>query len=136
MLRLDKSHELVVVDFEYSGYNPRGWDFANHFCEWAYDYHSENSANLNLDQYPTHEEQIRFFKAYLETPSKLHNPDINDQVTPESLQKESSMWLMANHVHWGLWGLIQANNSEIDFDYFWYSVQRLNAFRDELLKWK
>lgn len=22
-----------VIDYEYSGYNPRGFDIANHFCE-------------------------------------------------------------------------------------------------------
>ena len=25
--------DLQVIDFEYSGYNPRAFDIANHFCE-------------------------------------------------------------------------------------------------------
>ncbi|KAI9478112.1 MAG: kinase-like domain-containing protein [Benjaminiella poitrasii] len=137
VLRLEKSNELVIVDFEYSGYNPRGFDIANHFCEWAYDYHSDKPAEMKMDQFPTYEEQIRFLKAYLNTPSKHHNPDVADNsITPESLQKEANMWLMATHLSWGLWGLIQANQSEIDFDYFLYSMQRLNAFREELAKWR
>lgn len=24
---------MQVIDFEYSGYNPRAFDIANHFCE-------------------------------------------------------------------------------------------------------
>ncbi|GAA5800996.1 kinase-like domain-containing protein [Helicostylum pulchrum] len=135
VLQLENTNELVVVDFEYAGYNPRGYDLSNHFCEWAYDYHSDQPASMDMKKYPTHDEQIRFLKAYLETPSKFDNPDINDSVTPESLQKESAMWLMAGHLAWGLWGLIQANQSEIDFDYFLYSTQRLNAFREDFAKW-
>lgn len=88
-------------------------------------------------QYPTYEEQIRFLKAYLDTKSKNDNPDIlGKTVTAECLQKETAMWLMASHLSWGLWGLIQASQSEIDFDYFLFSMQRLNAFREELAKWK
>lgn len=30
--------ELVVIDFEYCSYNYRGFDVANHFAEWQYDY--------------------------------------------------------------------------------------------------
>ncbi|XP_045770880.1 choline/ethanolamine kinase isoform X3 [Maniola jurtina] len=29
---------LVLIDFEYCAYNHRGFDIANHFQEWAYDY--------------------------------------------------------------------------------------------------
>lgn len=136
VLRLEKTNDLVLVDFEYAGYNPRGYDFANHFCEWTYDYHSEEPAAMDMTQYPTYDEQIRFLEGYLETPTtKLDNPDINESVTPESLQKEAAAWLMTVHLSWGLWGLIQANQSEIDFDYFLFSTQRLNAFREEYAKW-
>ncbi|OBZ90986.1 putative choline kinase 2 [Choanephora cucurbitarum] len=132
LLRLAKTDELVVVDFEYAGYNPRGVDIANHFCEWMYDYHSDAPASMKPDQFPTEQEQIRFLTAYLNTPSK-YSKTVG---TPESLQKEVNMWLMAVHLSWGLWGLIQAHQSEIEFDYFLYSVQRLNAFRQEFAKWK
>ena len=137
MLKLEKTNELVIVDIEYAGYNPRGFDIANHFCEWTYDYHSEQPASMDLSQYPTYEEQIRFLNAYLETKSKHDNPDISGKaVTAECLQKEAAMWLMASHLSWGLWGLIQASQSEIDFDYFLFSTQRLNAFREEFAKWR
>jgi thiamine kinase-like enzyme len=29
---------LVIIDFEYCSYNYRGFDLANHFCEWMYNY--------------------------------------------------------------------------------------------------
>ena len=29
---------LMLIDFEYCGYNYRAFDIANHFSEWMYDY--------------------------------------------------------------------------------------------------
>lgn len=39
LLRLNTAKpELVLIDFEYCSYNYRGFDIANHFVEWQYDY--------------------------------------------------------------------------------------------------
>ena len=32
------SDPVVLIDFEFSSYNYRGFDIANHFNEWMYDY--------------------------------------------------------------------------------------------------
>lgn len=133
---MNKSQELVIVDFDYAGYNPRGFDIANHFCEWMYDYHSEEPAAMNKEKYPTNEEQTRFLTAYLDTTNRFTKPGANENMTCEDLQKEVAMYSMISHLSWGLWGLIQANQSEIEFDYFLYSSQRLNAFREEFKKWE
>ena len=39
-----REEKLVIIDFEYCSYNYRGFDVANHFCEWMYDY--------TFDKYP------------------------------------------------------------------------------------
>jgi thiamine kinase-like enzyme len=132
---LKESNQLVTVDFEYSNYNTRAFDICNHFCEWMYDYHSEDPAIMNRERYPTLEEQIRFIQAYIDAPSKFDNPDMNG-VTVESLQKETRACVMVNCLQWYLWGIIQTDKSEIDFDYFLFSIQRLDGFREELAKWK
>ncbi|KAL1929482.1 hypothetical protein VTP01DRAFT_1620 [Rhizomucor pusillus] len=127
VLRLSRSGELVIVDFEYAGYNPRGFDIANHFCEWMYNYHGENPATMNVDDFPSKEEQLLFLQAYLE-----EKEEGDSTSTPEELRQEILHWVMASHLHWALWGLVQASQSEIDFDYFTYSRQRLQAFRKQL----
>ncbi|KAF9879611.1 choline kinase [Colletotrichum karsti] len=59
--------QLVVIDFEYAAANVPGLEFANHFTEWAYDYHFEKAPYLcNTACYPTRQEQARFLKAYVE----------------------------------------------------------------------
>jgi len=56
----------VVIDFEYAAANVRGFEFANHFSEWCYDYHDEvASYACNVHKYPTPEEQARFIKSYV-----------------------------------------------------------------------
>jgi len=50
--------ELVLIDFEYCSYNYRGFDIANHFMEWKYDYtaseypffHEHPNANPTKEQ--------------------------------------------------------------------------------------
>ncbi|KAI8380196.1 kinase-like domain-containing protein [Blakeslea trispora] len=123
ILKINGTDELVVIDFEYAGYNPRAMDIVNHFCEWMYDYHSQSPSTMHLDQYPTLEEQNRFIASYLNT---------QDQSRIDCLISEVADWKMACHLFWALWGFVQASQSEIEFDYFHYSLQRLRAFRLEL----
>lgn len=120
ILKINGTNELVVIDFEYAGYNPRAFDIVNHFCEWMYDYHSNEPATMVEANYPTTEQQLAFLSSY------------SSQEDTHALMKEVQEWKMACHLFWGLWGIIQASQSEIDFDYFYYSVQRMNAFRKDL----
>jgi choline/ethanolamine kinase len=117
-------HQLVVIDFEYAGYNSRGYDIANHFCEWTYNYHSDNDAVMDMNMYPSVEEQTRFLTSY------IHAAKSDMQV--KDLMMEVALWRMGPHLFWGLWGLVQANMSEIDYDYFLYSSFRINNFRRDL----
>ncbi|KAI1161464.1 kinase-like domain-containing protein [Nemania serpens] len=58
--------QLVVIDFEYAAANVRGYEFANHFSEWCYDYHDEAlSFACDVNKYPTPEEQYRLIKSYV-----------------------------------------------------------------------
>lgn len=124
ILRLKDSNELVVIDFEYAGYNPRGYDIANHFCEWMYDYHSQQPAHMTITDYPTKKQQLRFLESYISQSDLV--------ISAEELMKEVELWKMVCHLFWGLWGVIQASQSEIDFDYAYYCTQRLDAFQQDL----
>ncbi|KAG0021512.1 hypothetical protein BGZ80_002251 [Entomortierella chlamydospora] len=250
----DESGELVVIDFEYAGYNTRGFDIGNHFCEWTADYHSERPSVLHPERYPTKAEQFNFLEAYMEAEIAMRGyhltaiditkyakkrrsitnaiasgfskatlsalqatsavlrrkhsgdalkeddisgsaPNSSGNTTPiavniaeastninnttfvltdgsglaltlsntsangkgngaiesnrsmprsrrgdgsggvskaevlESMYNEVNKFALTSHIMWGLWGLIQAAQSEIDFNYFEYSMQRLSEFR-------
>lgn len=38
---------------------------------------------------------------------------------------------LASNLYWGLWGVLQAKYSTLDFDYLGYSARRLTRFRSE-----
>ncbi|KAG0303197.1 hypothetical protein BGZ98_006899 [Dissophora globulifera] len=221
---LDESGELVVIDFEYAGYNTRGFDIGNHFCEWTADYHSDRPSLMHPDRYPTKQEQLNFLEAYMEaeiamcgyhltainlskyakkrrsitsalskglanvalsalsaaqalrkppvtefqkeeiataesvlsdqsgkedsTALSRENTALDNRAPPrerhgagdggggvtkgeilDSMYKEVNKFALTSHIMWGLWGLIQATQSEIEFDYVEYAFQRLTEFR-------
>lgn len=67
---INQHKQLVVIDFEYANANLPGLEFANHFTEWCYNYHSkEANYSCNTTMYPTPEEQYRFVRAYV-----MHRP--------------------------------------------------------------
>ncbi len=43
-------------------------------------------------------------------------------------QAAARAYIPVSHLVWGLWGLLQAKSSEIDFDYVAYAQQRLDEF--------
>ncbi|KAK2100014.1 hypothetical protein P7K49_021362 [Saguinus oedipus] len=54
-----EKQKLMLIDFEYSSYNYRGFDIGNHFCEWIYDYSYEKYPffRANIRKYPTKKQQ-------------------------------------------------------------------------------
>ncbi|XP_058545853.1 choline kinase alpha isoform X7 [Neofelis nebulosa] len=62
-----EKQKLMLIDFEYSSYNYRGFDIGNHFCEWMYDYNYEKYPffRANVLKYPTKKQQLHFISNYL-----------------------------------------------------------------------
>ncbi|KAJ5428600.1 Choline/ethanolamine kinase [Penicillium cf. griseofulvum] len=66
LLPANEHKQLIVIDFEYSSANTRGFEFANHFSEWCYNYHDEERPwACNNRTYPTPEQQYHFVSTYL-----------------------------------------------------------------------
>uniref|UniRef100_A0AAY4DHN3 Ethanolamine kinase n=1 Tax=Denticeps clupeoides TaxID=299321 RepID=A0AAY4DHN3_9TELE len=123
ILRLDGCGEkstdnLMLIDFEYSSYNYRGFDFGNHFCEWVYDYtyHQWPFFKADLEHYPNREQQLHFIRNYLSESGRYSNRDDHTQVE-EELLLEANRFALASHFFWGLWSIIQAKISKIEFGY-------------------
>ena len=65
LLKSTKTETLTLIDYEYSGFNPMGWDLANFFCERCLCYDEEKNKfalDLNL---PRTKQRTVFFKYYL-----------------------------------------------------------------------
>ncbi|XP_027563072.1 choline/ethanolamine kinase-like [Neopelma chrysocephalum] len=61
------SDKLMLIDFEYSSYNYRGFDIGNHFCEWVYNYTHDSWPffKASPENYPSRQQQLHFIRHYL-----------------------------------------------------------------------
>lgn len=58
---------IRLIDYEYAGVNPIAYDLANHWCEYAADYHTDTPHVLDYSKFPDREHQAGFIHAYIET---------------------------------------------------------------------
>jgi len=115
-------HQIIVVDYEYASLNPAAFDIANHFHEWTTDYNSATPHLLNLAGYPSLEERLNFYRAYLGSDAGI-----------EELDGQVQMWSAASHGMWGVWAIVQAREQVEsgdggEFDYLGYAMSRLMLF--------
>lgn len=111
---------VTLIDYEYSAYNYRGFDIGNHFCECC-------GFDCDWSQFPSKEKQTLFLRGYL---SRALNV-APDQVSADALDRlyyEVGPWVLAPHLFWGIWAVVQARYSPIDFDFLNYSKLRLNGY--------
>ena len=71
---------IRLIDYEYAGVNPVALDIANHWCEYAADYHTNAPHVLDYNKFPDQEHQAGFIHAYIETVhsmSKKHGDQLS-----------------------------------------------------------
>uniref|UniRef100_A0A8B9UP67 Ethanolamine kinase n=1 Tax=Anas zonorhyncha TaxID=75864 RepID=A0A8B9UP67_9AVES len=135
-----EKQKLMLIDFEYSSYNYRGFDIGNHFCEWMYDYTYEKYPffKASVLKYPSKKQQLHFISSYL---SAFHD-GFENLSNEEKFKLEEEMLIevnrfaLASHFFWGLWSIIQAKISSIEFGYLEYALSRFDAYFDQKKKLK
>nr|XP_032640579.1 choline/ethanolamine kinase-like isoform X1 [Chelonoidis abingdonii] len=157
--------KLMLIDFEYSSYNYRGFDIGNHFCEWVYDYTHDTWPyyQASMDNYPTRQQQnwipaplrdsaeavggkgnggaegartslgmnlLHFIRHYLwEDSGRPGDTTHGEQARiEEEMLTEISRFALASHFFWGLWSILQAKISTIEFGYLDYALCRFQAY--------
>ncbi|KAA8537962.1 hypothetical protein F0562_027458 [Nyssa sinensis] len=119
----EETKSITLIDYEYASYNPVAYDLSNHFCEMVANYHSEMPHILDYSRYPGLEERQRFVRVYL---SSSGNQPGDTEV--QKLVNDAEKYTLANHLFWGLWGLISAYVNNIEFDYMEYGRQRFQQY--------
>ena len=120
----DRPAEVAFIDFEYAGWNLRCFDLGNLFCEYC------GLEAMDFSLYPTVLEQMQFLHMYAERMRELMGNERNNKLmaSAEELYREACMGCLASNLQWGLWGLVQAEHSQIDFNYIEYACTRLHAY--------
>lgn len=115
----DKEKDKIsFIDFEYGGYNYRGFDIANHFCEYA-------GFECDWSKYPSIQTQKTWISWYIESSDMTDSTEIDIS----SILEEIRLFTIASHTYWGLWALVQAAHSGIDFDYMGYAIRRIDRLK-------
>ncbi|XP_066275835.1 choline/ethanolamine kinase-like isoform X2 [Branchiostoma lanceolatum] len=117
---------VTVIDYEYSAYNYRGFDFANHFCEWAMDYCSVNTPvwpyfSVDTTAWPSRKQQLHFIDAYLAESGEV-------SADREAILQEVERFALVSHYWWGLWAIAQAYMSHISFGFLEYAQARFDWY--------
>jgi thiamine kinase-like enzyme len=115
--------DIRFIDFEYACKNVAMFDVGNHFNEWA-------GVDVEWALCPSEEEMAAFIKVYIEESTGVVPSDSQLQ----DLVVLAQFCQLASNAMWGLWALIQAAYSTIDFDYLDYGTQRWAQYRREKAK--
>lgn len=126
----DGSSKVSFIDYEYGDYNYQECDIANHFDEMA------GVENMDfLRDYPKKEFQLEWIRAYLKEYDGCE-PDENRLM---DFYNNVAQFSLCYHLMWGLWGLVQAKISKIEFDFVAFALARLGEYfraKDERLALK
>jgi ethanolamine kinase len=113
----DAENDAVrFIDYEYGCVSYRGFDIGNHFCEFG-------GTNGDWTKYPRREFQLQWFHNYLLSSGQDPTPSLL-----ETMYREVNAFSLASHFLWAIWALIQAEISDIEFDYLNYAHSRLQEY--------
>jgi len=112
---LNESQSSVeFIDYEYGMVTNASFDIANHWCEYA-------GFSCDYSNYPSIHSQTLWITSYL-TALKPKTPPTKNLIEETRLQVERFSCLP--HFFWFIWSLVQAEVSEIQFDYMEYAKLR------------
>ncbi|CAN1235232.1 Probable choline kinase 3 [Linum perenne] len=119
----ENTRSITLIDYEYASYNPVAYDLANHFSEMAADYHSDTPHVLDYGKYPGTNSLPSIYTYQISSG--------NDEPSEEEVMQLAECvekYTLANHLFWGLWGIISRYVNQIDFDYLEYARQRFDQY--------
>ncbi|KAF7650120.1 hypothetical protein LDENG_00131010 [Lucifuga dentata] len=113
---------VKFIDYEYADYNYQAFDIGNHFNEFA----GVNDVNYSL--YPSRELQSDWLTAYLESYKRSAGREVAvTEAEVTQLYIQVCKFSLASNFFWGLWAMLQAQYSSIDFDFQRFVLLLLHA---------
>jgi ethanolamine kinase len=112
------------IDYEYSTPSPAAFDIANHFAEWG-------GFDCDHGVLPTRTQRRKFISEYVRSYFSYlgkRKTAEEEEVEARKLFDEVDLFRGVPGFYWGIWALIQATISQIDFDYAMYAEVRLGEY--------
>jgi len=111
---------VSFIDYEYATPSPVAFDIANHFAEWG-------GFECDFTVLPTRAQRRNFLSTYLQAYNSFRGRDFIPREL-DQLMDEVDIFRGVPGLYWGIWGLVQAQISQIDFDYASYADTRLSEY--------
>jgi ethanolamine kinase len=111
---------VSFIDYEYATPAPASFDIANHFAEWG-------GFDCDYTAMPARSTRRAFLREYLRSFS-AHQNRVYKESELEELFEQVDRFRGVPGFYWGIWALIQAQISLIDFDYASYAEVRLGEY--------
>lgn len=118
LMNISNNRELIIIDYEYGGWNPMAMDIANYLNETMIDncYPEKNGIEWYLDNILDTQELTKMATAYLSRYYRQHMPaEVKNKLYPEEdtfvqgkLQEFISQvysCALLNNLFWGVWAL-------------------------------
>ncbi|POS73611.1 ethanolamine kinase [Diaporthe helianthi] len=114
---------VTFIDYEYAVPSPAAFDLCNHFAEWG-------GFDCDYNVLPTKSQRHEFITEYVRSYYSLlpEQPEHDEAFEIQKLADEVDLFRGVPGFYWGIWALIQATISEIDFDYASYAETRLGEY--------
>ncbi|XP_041472597.1 choline kinase alpha-like, partial [Lytechinus variegatus] len=125
---------LILIDYEYSSYNFREFDLANHFVEWSMNYCIKEAPYYSLipEDFPSRGQQLTFIRAYIAASRQMgmYQPSCHGDSADEeeAILQEVKRFCPVSHFLWALWSIVQAKISHTTFGYMEYAVARFKEY--------
>ena len=133
---VDEAVSASFIDYEYGDWNYREYDIANHFNEFV-GLPDVNTGLMHYEKmYPSKEFRLKWLKEYIKNTKKINfDPIVEPTIEElEELDELISYFTPLGHLVWGIWSLVQAKVSDIDFDYINYAAERLKQYKIDCAK--
>ncbi|KIX08133.1 uncharacterized protein Z518_02789 [Rhinocladiella mackenziei CBS 650.93] len=118
--KMEDDIKVSFIDYEYAIPCPAAFDIANHFAEWG-------GYDCDYNMLPTKSVRRQFLQDYLESYKAHSDKPVSDDML-DVLLAEVDRYRGMPGLYWGIWALIQATISQIDFDYASYAEVRLGEY--------
>ncbi|KAF2657531.1 ethanolamine kinase-like protein [Lophiostoma macrostomum CBS 122681] len=117
---IETTTTVSFIDYEYATPAPASFDIANHFAEWG-------GFECDFTVLPTRSVRRAFLREYLRSVN-LHLNHSYKESDLDELFDQVDRFRGVPGFYWGIWALIQAQISLIDFDYASYAEIRLGEY--------
>ncbi|PVI08584.1 kinase-like protein [Periconia macrospinosa] len=112
---------VSFIDYEYASPAPASFDIANHFAEWG-------GFDCDYTALPPRHVRRSFLREYLRSFAGHMNRAYKEDTQLDEAMEQVDRFRGVPGFYWGIWALIQAQISLIDFDYASYAEIRLGEY--------